>query len=98
MIEIADDAVQVKIGESVYTVRGTFGAMYRAVKLSDQAAQLLGGENNPDAIMATMDETKALILDATDIPEAVFQLLSYGQIRQLVDVIRGAMVEQPGKN
>lgn len=97
MIEIADDAVQVKIGESVYTVRGTFGAMYRAVKLSDQAAQL-GGENNPDAIMAKMDETKALILDATDIPEAVFQRLSYGQIRQLMDVIRGAMVEQPGKN
>ena len=97
MIEIADDAVQVKIGESVYTVRGTFGAMYRAVKLSDQAAQL-GGENNPYAIMATMDETKALILDATDIPEAVFQRLSYGQIRQLMDVIRGAMVEQPGKN
>jgi len=48
--------------------------------------------------MATMDETKALILDATDIPEAVFQRLSYGQIRQLMDVIRGAMVEQPGKN
>ena len=61
MIEIADDAVQVKIGESVYTVRGTFGAMYRAVKLSDQAAQL-GGENNPDAIMATMNETMIAVM------------------------------------
>lgn len=97
MIEIADDAVAVKIGEAVYHVRGTFGAMYRAVKLSDQAAQL-GGENNPDAIMATMNEAKALIMDATDIPESVFNRLSYGQIRQLMDVIRGAMVEQPGKN
>jgi len=97
MIEIVDDAVDVKIGETVYHIRGTFGAMYRAVKLSDKAAQL-GGETNPDAILATMGETKGLILEASDIPEAVFDRLSYGQIRQLMDVIRGTMTEEPGKN
>jgi len=45
-----------------------------------------------------MGETKGLILEASDIPEAVFDRLSYGQIRQLLDVIRGTMTEEPGKN
>lgn len=97
-IEIRDDAaVLVKIGETLYRVRPTFASMLRAVKLQDQVDRAEGG-NNLEAITGMMQETRALILDASDIPEAEFDKLSYGQIRQLMDVVRGAMTEEPGKN
>lgn len=98
-IEIRDDYVLVKIADQLYRIRPTFGAMMRAVKLQDRVDKAASA-NNADGIVAVMDETKALVLNASDIPDDVFDQLSYGQIRQLMDVIRGAMTEagEPGKN
>ena len=98
-VEITDDYVLVKIADQLYRIKPTFGAMMRAVKLQDRVDKA-AGSNDAEGIVAVMDETKALVMSASDIPESEFDGLSYGQIRQLMDVIRGAMTDagEPGKN
>lgn len=99
MLEITDTSLEVKIGESLYALRPTFGSMVALAKLQDQLSA--EGENDPARQMETLGSIKSVILRASDIPESIFDGLSIGQIRQIMGGLMGTITAagaEPGKN
>lgn len=97
MLQLTPDTVEVRIGEGVYSLKQSFGAMVRFTKLQDA---IEGGDmENTKTRLAVMQEIKEAVMSSSDIPGEVIDGLTMKQVRQLMNaLVVGEDAGDAGKN